>query len=82
MKPGLPPNFPPLTLNIMRALAVLRQMDGNQDRMVRAIDLLFAEYWVRHTPTYQPDVLHTLLEKLLGQEDAGKGMWDRGAHET
>ncbi|KFH46820.1 Glutathione S-transferase kappa-like protein [Hapsidospora chrysogenum ATCC 11550] len=67
MKQQTPPNFPARTLSMMRALAALRELDcGRQDRMVRALDALFHEYFAQHKPTYEPAELTRVLVGVLG----------------
>jgi len=74
MKDESPPNFPPMTLTTMRALCGLTLVDGqDQSRLVKALDVLFGEYWVKHRPTHQPEVLGSVLQQALGREDAEKG---------
>jgi 2-hydroxychromene-2-carboxylate isomerase len=67
MKEQTPPNFPARTLTMMRALAALRELDGGrQDRMVRALDTLFHEYFAQHKPTSEPAELTRVLTGVLG----------------
>lgn len=56
MNPATPPNFPPKTLNIMRALTPLSQAD-----LTTALDKLWEEFFVKHTATNDP----TELERIL-----------------
>lgn len=70
MKEAMPPNFPILTLNLMRQLASLREIDGNQKRMAQALDVLFYEFWAKHTEIHKPEVFHPILAKILGEQDA------------
>ncbi|KAK3946230.1 HCCA isomerase/glutathione S-transferase kappa [Diplogelasinospora grovesii] len=74
----MPPDFPPLTLHIMRAACALQQDDDNTtpDRMIRALDHLFARYWVDRAPTHQPDVLKEELVKIFGLQDTEKILKD------
>ncbi|KAK3933988.1 hypothetical protein QBC46DRAFT_429735, partial [Diplogelasinospora grovesii] len=69
----IPPNFPPLTLHVMRTLCALEHSDAQsgtlkQERLVRALDHLFARYWVDRVPTHQPKVLKAELTKIFGTE--------------
>lgn len=79
MRAELPPNFPPLTLGIMRALAVLDQTervsgDRKQETLTLALDELFHQFWAEHVPVHQPENLKAVLEKVLGNDKAGKGI--------
>jgi 2-hydroxychromene-2-carboxylate isomerase len=70
----MPPNFPPLTLHVMRALCAIQHADGHsQERIVKTLDALFHKYWVEKVPTHEPDVLKNVLEEVLGTPEAEKG---------
>lgn len=70
----MPPNFPPLTLHIMRALCAIQYRDGqDQDRLVKALDLLLYEYWVKQNPTHKPETLKSVLAEILGTQEAETG---------
>ncbi|KAK0706641.1 thioredoxin-like protein [Lasiosphaeria miniovina] len=73
----LPPDFPPLTLNIMRAVcAVWASDDAQQTRLVRVLDALYAKYWVDGEPTHRPDVLRAVLDDVFGPAEADKILAD------
>lgn len=74
MKDDMPQNFPPLTLNIMRALCAIQVADGeSQERLVKALDVLYHKYWVDHTPIHEPEILRSVLTDILGVGEAEKG---------
>jgi 2-hydroxychromene-2-carboxylate isomerase len=68
MRNSLPPNFPPMTLNIMRCLAALDKAGGpnNQSRLVEALNALYHDFWVDHCEVNDPQVLRLLLERVVG----------------
>lgn len=67
MKQQSPPNFPPRTLTIMRALAALQELDGGrQDRLVGVLDALWHEFFVKHTQTHELHELRRILTGVLG----------------
>lgn len=71
---GMPPNFPPLTLHIMRALCAIQYRDGeSQDRLLKALDALFHEYWVKKNLTHKPETLKSVLDEILGPQEAETG---------
>lgn len=72
MKEEIPPNFPVLTLTLMRYLAALRELDGNQTRFVKALDLLSNEFWTKHVEIHKPEVFQPIMENILGKDDAAR----------
>ncbi|KAK0740812.1 thioredoxin-like protein [Schizothecium vesticola] len=70
----MPPDFPALTLPTMRALAVLYEegggVDGDQSKLVAALDALYAATWVERRATHKVDVLRGVLGGVLGVEEA------------
>lgn len=72
MKDGMPGGFPILTLVLMRHLAALRQLDGNQNRLVELLDIFSRELWVNHADVHKPEVFSPILQKVLGNADAAK----------
>lgn len=74
METSLPPSFPPMTLNIMRCMAALDDADGqgNQSRLINALETLYDDYWVNHQETNDPQVLQQLLERVLGRDGTTK----------
>lgn len=74
MKEEMPQNFPPLTVNIMRALCAIQLADGeSQERLVKAFDVLYRKYWVDHSPIHEPETLRAALTDILGGGEADKG---------
>lgn len=74
----MPPDFPALTLPTMRALAVLYEEcgdGGEQTKLVAALDALYAATWVERKATHKGDVLMEVLEGVLGEGEAGRGMF-------
>lgn len=53
----------------MRHLAALHQADGNQSRVVQALDQLSAKFWTNHDEIHKPEVFLPVLESILGSED-------------
>ncbi|CZR52015.1 related to glutahione s-transferase subunit 13 [Phialocephala subalpina] len=75
MKTELPPDFPPMTLTIMRslcALTILHPGKEGQAILTKALDELFKAYWVDHRKTHEKDVLSEVLGELFGKEEGGK----------
>lgn len=76
MKEHAPDGFPPLTLLVMRALCALTILyEGNegQDKLMKALDALYHDYWFEHKKTNEKDVLAEILSSVLGDEDSKKG---------
>lgn len=76
MAENTPDDFPPLTLPIMRALCalvVLYPGQEGQEKLIKALDVLYPEYWVEHKKTKEKDVLAGILERVLGKDDCAKG---------
>lgn len=74
----LPPDFPALTLPTMRALAVLYEEcgdGGEQTKLVAALDALYTATWVERKATHKGDVLGEVLGGVLGEGEAGRGMF-------
>lgn len=75
----MPPDFPALTLPTMRALAVLYDESGgeggDQTKLVAALDVLYAATWVERKATHKGDVLREVLGGVLGEGEAGRGMF-------
>lgn len=68
-----PPNFPPLTLPIGRALCAILSLDKQrQSRLLPVLDALWDEFFVKHTATHEPAELKRILAGVLGAEDADK----------
>lgn len=57
----------------MRALAALQAMDGtSQQRLIAALDLLWEEFFVKHSATQEPAELRRILANALGDAEADK----------
>ncbi|KAI0010588.1 thioredoxin-like protein [Xylariaceae sp. FL0662B] len=69
MREDPPPDFPPNTLETMRALSAIPN-GSQQDALVAALDRLFRAHWVDHAPVAQPDVFAPILREALGDEAA------------
>lgn len=68
-----PPNFPPRTLPIGRALCGLLSLDqGRQTRLLPVLDALWHEFFVKHTATHEPVELKRVLQDVIGADEAGK----------
>lgn len=65
----MPVGFPPMTLSLMRHMAVL---ENDQARLTSLLDTLFAALWARHEEVYKPEVFQPLLAQNLGPEECGK----------
>lgn len=72
MQTDMPDGFPLMTLVLMRHLAALRELDGNQKRLVELLDILTRELWVNHAAVHKPEVFGPILQKVLGAADAAK----------
>ncbi|ROT34940.1 HCCA isomerase/glutathione S-transferase kappa [Sodiomyces alkalinus F11] len=72
MHGSMPTPFPQPTLNIMRALCAIRQMDKDDKRFLHVLDHLYTEFFVHRKETSKPDVLRESLETVLGTEETAK----------
>jgi len=73
MMTDMPPDFPALTLPVMRALCALApeaEDPAGQERLVRALDVLFPAYWVEGRRTHDLGVLREVLGGVFGGEEA------------
>ena len=71
----VPPNFPPLTLQIQRVLTALQL--SSPSSLPAALDALYHCYWVQSNPDINnPSTFGPVLEKALGKELAVKVMED------
>ncbi len=67
---ALPPDFPAPSLPIMRALSAIAVADdGNQTRVVQALDAFYSQYWEHAVATHQPEVLKETLVGLFGADE-------------
>ena len=75
MKKQGPANFPPNTLQLMRALCALlavRESDG-QALLVKTVDKLWPLYWAEHRGMHTPEVYEPIFRGQLGDEIAEQG---------
>lgn len=71
MHPSTPPNFPPRTLPIMRALTAIQLADDSvQSSLKAALDALYREFFVQHTDTTDPAHLARILRDAGTDADA------------
>ncbi|KAI0451841.1 HCCA isomerase/glutathione S-transferase kappa [Xylaria acuta] len=75
MKAEMPPNFPPNTLHVMRALCGVAD---DQDKLCAVLKRLYYEFWVRHAQIAQPDVFGPIFKDVLGSEE-GEGVLSEAA---
>jgi 2-hydroxychromene-2-carboxylate isomerase len=69
-----PPNFPPLTLNLMRALCALSVQENGQALLVKSLEKLWHGLWVNHAEVEKPAVFGPILKETVGGAVADKGM--------
>jgi 2-hydroxychromene-2-carboxylate isomerase len=74
MKEDIPEGFPPLTLQIMRALCAITILDSSSTSLCKALDTIFQAFWVEHKVAHKPEVLKALLTKAVGPDMTEKGM--------
>lgn len=67
-----PPNFPPRTLDVNRALCVLSQEARGQQLLVGALAKLWHEFWVNHADIASPEVHGAILADAVGDDTAEK----------
>jgi len=75
MKEVTPEGFPPMTLNIMRALCALTALhpgDEGQKPLTKCLDALYEAFWVHHMKTNEKDMLAQILSDVLGKHEAEK----------
>ncbi|KAI0014812.1 HCCA isomerase/glutathione S-transferase kappa [Xylariomycetidae sp. FL0641] len=63
MAAAMPPDFPPNTVRLMRALSCA----PSPDHLPRALDALYAAFWVRHADVAAPDVFAAILREVWGE---------------
>lgn len=73
----MPPNFPPLTLTVMRAINAISLLTGKeqtspeaQQAIIRALDIFYEAYWVQGKVITDKNVLAETLGKIVGGGDA------------
>ncbi|KAI1320067.1 HCCA isomerase/glutathione S-transferase kappa [Xylariaceae sp. FL0255] len=57
-----PPNFPPLTVNVMRALSLVE----SQDKLSQIIARLYDDFFVHHREIAKPEHFGPVLREILG----------------
>ncbi|KAI4754021.1 putative 2-hydroxychromene-2-carboxylate isomerase [Aureobasidium sp. EXF-3400] len=68
MSKEMPKGFPPFTLHVMRALAVVEA--SQPDRLSESIAALYKAMWVDTKPIAEPAVFESVLAEVLGKEGA------------
>lgn len=68
MGKDMPKDFPPMTLHVMRALAVVEQ--HQPDKLADSIAALYKGMWVDGKTTHKPEVFEAVLAEVLGKEGA------------
>ena len=68
MSKEMPKGFPPFTLHVMRALAVVEA--SQPDKLSESIAALYKAMWVDTKPIAEPAVFETVLAEVLGKEGA------------
>jgi 2-hydroxychromene-2-carboxylate isomerase len=72
MSKEMPKGFPPFTLHVMRALAVVET--SQPDKLSESIAALYKAMWVDAKPIHEPAVFESVLGDVLGKEDAQRGV--------
>ncbi|KAI1178150.1 DNA-directed RNA polymerase I subunit RPA1 [Nemania sp. FL0916] len=67
MADGNPPDFPPNTLHVMRALCGVAD---DQAKLCAVVERLFHDFWVKHVQVAQPDQFAAIFKDVLGNEEA------------
>ncbi|KAI0403010.1 HCCA isomerase/glutathione S-transferase kappa [Xylaria palmicola] len=78
MSEGMPPDFPPNTLHVMRAVCCVAE-GQNQENLCAVLDRLYAEFWVGHAQIARPDVFAPILREVLGKEEGDRVLADAPA---
>lgn len=68
MSKEMPKGFPPFTLHVMRALAVVET--SQPDKLSESIAALYKAMWVDTKPIAEPAVFESVLAEVLGKEGA------------
>ncbi|CAD0081600.1 unnamed protein product [Aureobasidium vineae] len=64
----MPKDFPPMTLHVMRALAVVEQQQP--EKLQDSIAVLYKGMWVDGKTVHKPEVFEAVLAEVLGKEGA------------
>ncbi|THY11673.1 putative 2-hydroxychromene-2-carboxylate isomerase [Aureobasidium pullulans] len=75
----MPKNFPPFTLHVMRALAVVE--DKHASKLQESIAALYKGMWVDNKSIHEPAVFGAILSEVLGEEKARRVVEDAIADE-
>lgn len=57
----------------MRSMCAITTLSSGEVKLCKALDALYQAYWVEGKRTHEQDVLHNVLEEVLGAEEAKKG---------
>jgi 2-hydroxychromene-2-carboxylate isomerase len=68
MSAEMPKGFPPFTLHVMRALAIVES--SHPSKLPDSIAALYKAMWVDGKSTHEPAVFESVLAEVLGKEDA------------
>lgn len=75
----MPPNFPPLTVNVMRAINAIGHLTGKeqtsteaQKAIIKALDIFYEAYWVQGQVITDKNVVGDLLSKIVGPSEVSK----------
>lgn len=74
LSPTMPKNFPPFTLHVMRALAVVE--DKHASMLENSIAALYKGMWVDNKSIHEPAVFGAILSEVLGEEKARRVVED------
>lgn len=73
-----PPNFPPLTLTVMRAINAISHLTGKpqtspeaQEAIIRALDVIYEAYWVQGKVITDKEVVTALLGTVVDGGPSG-----------
>ncbi|KAK0390053.1 hypothetical protein NLU13_3626 [Sarocladium strictum] len=83
INPAMPPNFPPLTLSVMRPLALVGAQDGpsSQSRLISLLDTIYPAFFVDHLEPHKPADRHDLFAKALGSEEKARQVEEQGQNQ-
>ncbi|TIA06225.1 putative 2-hydroxychromene-2-carboxylate isomerase [Aureobasidium pullulans] len=70
----MPKDFPPFTLHVMRALAVVE--DKHASMLENSIAALYKGMWVDNKSIHEPAVFGAILSEVLGEEKARRVVED------